>query len=242
MADDPNEPGKTPEPAPTDDGGKKFDEKYVKELRDEAKQTRLELKAQKDAHGKLADTIKEMKTSHDEQQALLKKLAGVADDDAPVDAVAVLTTEVKGLRADVTKSRDEAKAATEKAQQMAVATEIQKAALETGLSEGVNAADILPFIDQKAVTYNSETESVEGAKEAVAALAKAKPYFFNEENAQPAIGTPGGGTLPSRPGGGDKSFAEDMEQLGKKMAESRGFGMAGGVGPAPPPNMGPAQR
>jgi len=195
--------GETPEPVASDDGGKKFDEKYVKELREEAKNTRLELKAQKEASEKFSGELTAMKQAAEDQKAALAKALGLAPDDDTTDPMKALNDELKAMKNKVEEWETKATKATEKAQKMALTTEVQKAALELGLAEGVNALDVLPFIESGAVTYNSETETVEGAKEAVDALAKAKPYFFNTENAKTAISTPGGGTPVRRPGDGN---------------------------------------
>jgi len=235
---DADDTGKKPDPGTSDDGGtKQFDEKYVKELREENKARRLENEKLSAELSEIAKGIKERKAEEDKKLEALARALGLAED-TEVDPVQVLTTEVAALKAEAAKNREAAEAATAKMQKARIETAIQAEAAQVGLAEGVEASDILPHIGADSVTYNSESEVVEGAKAAVEALAKAKPYFFNTENAQPVTSTPGGGTPPRAPQGPELPDTVEGRMLKAELEKSRASSGFSPLLPAQGPRVG----
>lgn len=231
MPDTPNEPAPTGDPAPADGGGKTFDEKYVKELRDEAKATRLALKEQKDAHGKLADELKTIKEAEEAQKKALAVALGITEAEAE-DPNATMIARLEALEATNTAITETARVATEKAKVVAIETAIQTAALEKGLANGILPSHVLGLVDRSVITYDADANEVGGVKEALTSLEKTAGFLWNVENAKVGISTPGGGTHPGGPRAPEKETTMGGRLLAAEAAASE---QASGFNPLLPP-------
>lgn len=136
------------------------------------------------------------------------------------DAQDANKSELEKEKAAREKAETDKKEALEKANQRLINAEIKIAAQATGF---VDPGDAVALIDRTGIAINDK-EEITGVKEAVEALAKAKPHL---------VGKAGGGSVGSgsNPGAGG---ATDPVAAAKKMAEERNKGKqaaAGGYDP-----------
>ena len=218
-----------------EDAPKTFDEKYVKELRDENAKRRIEAK-------ELKETVGELKQQLEEMSGPIRSIREALGHDPNKNAqepLEALGTEVAALKQGFEAMRQKAETEAAAKQSAQVSFEIKTKAMVLGLADGVDASDVEKLMDRTGVSFDAEAGEVVGVDGALAAMKADKPYLFNEENAKaPPAGTPGGGTPPGRRrGGDDDTLTARLQKRAEQNIALRGFNPLGQVGAQPNPQQ-----
>lgn len=168
---------------PSTEQPKTYDETYVKQLRDEAASYRVKAK-------ETEDRLKALEAQSKELPAKLLKALGLEPDPN------------KNWEKQVQEAQAAAQAATEKANQRLIRAEVKVAAAALGI---VDPDAALALADLSKVQV-ADDGTVSGVKEALEALAKAKPYLIGKPG-QAALGS---GSNPGANTGNTQTFTREQ--------------------------------
>lgn len=164
---------------------KTYDEEYVKKLRSEAAKYRTKAKELEDQSNK-------------QQQDLMKKI---------FDLFGLQPDPDKNFEKQLEDAKQKAQEAERKANDRLIRAEVKFLSAELGI---IDADAAYALMAKENIKVNDDG-TVEGVKEALEALVKAKPYLKGEQKRNVGTGT--------NPGGGNQPMSD--EEWGKKMAEER---------------------
>lgn len=119
-------------------------------------------------------------------------------------------SELEREKAARTQAEAAAKAEKDKANRYRIEADIKLAAMEAGF---VDPTDAIALVDRASIKVDDK-DAVTGVKEAVEALARAKPHLVGEAKPGGSPGSPGNGP-------GQKGKAADPWQQGQDMAKAR---------------------
>lgn len=159
--------------------------------------------------------------SHSKLEAMAKELGYESVDamktaaKAKKDADEAAKTELEKAQAAAQKAEDEKKAALETANRRLVDAEIRIQAQASGFAD---YTDAVALVDRSTVEVDKDG-NISGVKEAVEALAKAKPHLVGEK--KPAGSDGSGGNGGRQGGGGTQTSWEQGQEAAKKRNEER---------------------